>query len=141
LIDRLMLERGLTAGLWMSLLGFAWFAMLVGSGLPVPHARNELLLLMVLMQNVDAFNARSETRSIFRIPLRNNPLLVAGVAGALLLHVAAMYLPPLQRVLSVAPLTAAEWVVMPLAALSLLALMELHKISWARRRRNARTLA
>jgi magnesium-transporting ATPase (P-type) len=135
LINRLMIERGLTAGLWMSLLGFAWFALLVNSGTPLPHARNELLLLMVLMQNVDAFNARSETRSVFRIPLGSNPLLVVGVATALVLHVAAMYLPPLQRLLGVAPLTVAEWMVMPVAALTLLAVMELHKLSWASRAR------
>jgi magnesium-transporting ATPase (P-type) len=135
LIDRLMVERGLLAGLWMSLIGFAWFAVLVEAGTPVPHARNELLLLMVLMQNVDAFNARSETRSVFKVPLRDNPLLAAGVLAALLLHVAAMYLSPLQRLLDVAPLTGTEWVVMPLVALTLLAVMELHKRSWAARLR------
>jgi P-type Ca2+ transporter type 2C len=53
----------------------------------------------------------------------------------LLLHVAAMYLAPMQRLLGVAPLTAVEWIVMPLAALTLLALMELHKRSWASRMR------
>jgi magnesium-transporting ATPase (P-type) len=133
LIDRLMVERGLLAGLWMSLIGFAWFAALVEAGTPVPHARNELLLLMVLMQNVDAFNARSETRSVFKVPLKDNPLLAAGVAAALLLHVVAMYLSPLQRLLGVAPLTWTEWMAMPLVALSLLVVMELQKRSWASR--------
>ncbi len=130
LVDRLMLERGLLAGLWMSILGVAWFASSLASGVAVEHARNELLLLMVLMQNVDAFNARSETRPVLRLPLSSNPVLVAGVACALALHVAAMYFPPLQHVLEVGPLPRAEWIVMPLAALSLLALMELHKVSW-----------
>jgi magnesium-transporting ATPase (P-type) len=139
LIDRLMIERGLLAGLWMSGLGVAWFASLLASGVPVEHARNELLLLMVLMQNVDAFNARSETRSVLRLPLSTNPVLAAGVACALALHVAAMYFPPLQSVLEVAPLSIGEWLVMPLAAFSLLALMELHKVSWHWRTRGART--
>ena len=93
---------------------------------------------MVLMQNVDAFNARSETRSVFKVPLRDNPLLAAGVLAALLLHVAAMYLSPLQRLLGVAPLTGTEWVVMPLVALTLLVVMELHKRSWASRRARGR---
>jgi P-type Ca2+ transporter type 2C len=137
LIDRLMIERGLLAGLWMAAIGFAWFATLVHSGTPVIHARNELLLLMVLMQNVDAINARSEVRSILRLPPGNNPLLLAGVLAALLLHIAAMYFPPLQAVLSVGPLTGREWIVMPLVALSLFAVMELHKIGWARRHRAA----
>jgi magnesium-transporting ATPase (P-type) len=130
LIDRLMLERGVLAGLWMSLLGVAWFASSLASGVALEHARNELLLLMVLMQNVDAFNARSETRSVLRLPLSGNPVLAAGIACALALHVAAMHFPPLQSVLEIAPLSRTEWLVMPLAAFSLLALMELHKVSW-----------
>jgi magnesium-transporting ATPase (P-type) len=137
LIDRLMIERGVLAGVWMASLGFVWFAATLKTGVPVEHARNELLLLMVLMQNVDAFNARSETRSIFGLPLASNPLLAAGVFCALTLHVLAMYLPPLQAVLSVSPLTRSEWVMMPFVALSLLALMELHKVIWAWRGRRA----
>ena len=136
LLDRLMLERGLTAGLWMAALGFAWYAALLQAGTPVEHARNELLLLMVMMQNVDAFNARSETRPIPILPMSANPLLVGGVLGALALQVLAMYLPPLQQLLDVAPLTPGEWVAMPLAALSLLVVMELHKWLWSRRRRS-----
>jgi magnesium-transporting ATPase (P-type) len=135
LIDRLMIERGVLAGLWMSLLGVAWFASSLASGVALEHARNELLLLMVLMQNVDAFNARSEVRSVLRLPLSSNPVLAAGIACALALHVAAMHFPPLQSVLEIAPLSRTEWLVMPLAALSLLALMELHKVSWRWRTR------
>jgi Ca2+-transporting ATPase len=134
IFDRLMIERGLLAGTWMAAVGFAAFAMLVKGGVPVETARNELLLLMVLMQNVDAFNARSETRSALRVPLANNPVLVAGVTGALLLHLAAMHLPFLQRLLSVAPLTGLQWLTLPGLALTLLAVMELQKLVLRRRR-------
>jgi Ca2+-transporting ATPase len=106
------------------------------AGLPVETARSHLLLLMVLMQNVDAFNARSETLSVFRNPLSNNPLLAVGVAIALLLHVGAMYLAVMQRVLAVGPITANEWIFFPALALSLLVVMELHKLGWKRRQRN-----
>jgi magnesium-transporting ATPase (P-type) len=137
--DRLMLERGLLAGAWMAAVGLATYAGLIAAGVAVETARNVLLLLMVLMQNVDAFNARSETRSVFRVPLTNNPLLVLGVAAALLLHALAMHVPFLQHVLSVGPITAAQWLALPLAALSLLAVMELQKASWAWRRRRPTT--
>jgi magnesium-transporting ATPase (P-type) len=135
IFDRLMIERGLLAGFWMAGLGFLAFVGMLEAGLPVESARNQLLLLMVLMQNVDAFNARSETRSVFRVPLRNNPLLVVGVSGALLLHVSAMHVPLLQRVLGLAPLDDVGRAVLPLMAISLLLVMELHKLTWKRRRR------
>jgi magnesium-transporting ATPase (P-type) len=132
--DQLMIERGLLAGFWMAGVAFLAFVGMLEAGLPLEEARNQLLLLMVLMQNVDAFNARSETRSVFRIPLRNNPLLAIGVTVALLLHVSAMHTPFLQRVLELAPLDNVERTVLPLLAISLLLVMELHKLSWKWRR-------
>jgi magnesium-transporting ATPase (P-type) len=137
-IDRLMVERGVLAGLWMAIVGFGAFAALMEYRVPVEQARNVLLVLMVLMQNVDALNARSETRSIFRMPLRNNPLLLVGVLTALLLHVAAMYTPVMQHVLKVAPLLGQEWTVLTLGALTLLLVMEIHKATWNWRRRRVR---
>ena len=134
IFNRLMLERGLLAGLWMSVVGLTAFVTMLSAGVAVEHARNSLLLLMVLMQNVDAINARSETRSVLTLPVRNNPLLVVGVLMALSIHLAAMYLPWLQRILSVRPPTSHEWWVLPLAAITLLVVMESQKISWRWRR-------
>ena len=130
IFNRLMLERGLTAGLWMSGVGLTAFVLMLETGVAVEHARNTLLMLMVLMQNVDAVNARSETRSVLRLPARNNPLLMLGVLIALGIHLAAMHLPWLQSTLSLQPPTASEWLVLPLLALSLLLVMEAHKASW-----------
>jgi magnesium-transporting ATPase (P-type) len=130
IFNRLMLERGLLAGFWMSVLGLTAFVAMLSTGLGVEHARNNLLLLMVLMQNVDAVNARSETHSVLTLPLRNNPLLVVGVLSALSIHVAAMYLPLLQGILGLHPPTSREWLVLPLVALTLLFVMEAQKFSW-----------
>jgi magnesium-transporting ATPase (P-type) len=133
IFNRLMIQRGVLAGLWMSALGLALYVCMLNSGRPLEEARNALLLLMVLMQNVDAINARSETISVLRLPLRNNPVLLAGVGVALGLHVAAMYLPWLQRVLTVEPPSSFDWLVLPALAVSLLALMEAQKY-WRRSR-------
>jgi magnesium-transporting ATPase (P-type) len=135
ILDRLMIERGVLAGVYMAALGLSTFVGLLEAGVPAGQARNELLLLMVLMQNVDAFNARSEVRSVFRVPLRNNPLLAVGVTVALLVHLAAMHLPFMQRVLDLGPLAATDWFVLPAMALTLLGVMELQKLSWRWRRR------
>ncbi len=133
IFNRLMLERGLLAGLWMTVVGVTAFVAMLATDVPVEHARNSLLLLMVLMQNVDAINARSETRSVLQLPARNNPVLLAGVAIALGLHLVAMQVPWLQSILSLRPPTAVEWVALPLVALSLFAVMEAQKASWRRR--------
>ncbi|MBP7608243.1 MAG: HAD-IC family P-type ATPase [Steroidobacteraceae bacterium] len=133
IFNRLMIQRGVLAGLWMSALGLGLFVWLLEAGRSLDEARNALLLLMVLMQNVDAINARSETISVLRLPLRNNPVLLAGVGVALGLHLAAMYLPWLQQVLSVRPPSAGDWLLLPALAVSLLVLMEAQK-RWRRSR-------
>jgi Ca2+-transporting ATPase len=117
----------------MSALGLGLFVWLLDAGRSLDEARNALLLLMVLMQNVDAINARSETISVLRLPLRNNPVLLAGVGVALGLHVTAMYLPWLQQVLAVRPPSASDWLLLPALAVSLLVLMEAQK-RWRRSR-------
>ncbi len=139
MFNRLMIERILLGGLWMGLLGFAAYVLMLSVDVPVPDARNALMLLMVLLQNVDTFNARSETVSAFRMPLSHNPWLVLGVAAALLSHVAAMHIPLMQRVLSIGPIGGGGWLVLGGAALTLLIVMEAQKASWRwRNRRTAR---
>ena len=128
--NRLMIERVLIGGAWMASLCFTAYALMLAADVAVPDARNAVMLLMVLLQNVDAFNARSETRSAFRIPLSHNPLLVLGVAGALLSHVAVMHIPMMQKVLSVGPVSGGAWFMLGAAAMSLLAVMEVQKVSW-----------
>jgi magnesium-transporting ATPase (P-type) len=137
IFNRLMLQRGVLAGLWMSALGVALFVWLLAAGVPVEHARNSLLLLMVLMQNIDAVNARSEHVPVPRLPWRHNPLLLGGISVALGLHILAMYAPWLQRVLSVQPPTLAEWIALPLLAVTLMFVMESQK-ALLQRRRSAR---
>jgi magnesium-transporting ATPase (P-type) len=131
--DRLMIRRGLLAGLWMSVVGLAAFVTLLRAGVAVEQARNSLLLLMVLMQNVDALNARSETLSLLRLPMRANPVLVGGVALALSVHMFAMYVPWLQSTLQLQPPSPHDWLVLPALALTLLAVMETQKWLWRRR--------
>jgi magnesium-transporting ATPase (P-type) len=136
IFNTLMLQRGLLAGLWMSALSLALFVLLLDAGWPVEQARNSLLLLMVLLQNIDAINARSETVSVLQLPLRNNPLLLVGVCIALGLHVAAMYWPWMQDIIDVRPPAAGEWLLLPLLAATLFVVMEAQKLL---RRRLIRT--
>jgi magnesium-transporting ATPase (P-type) len=127
LIDRIMIARGLLAGGWMSVLGLGGFVVMLRFGVGIEEARNALLLLMTLMQNIDAFNARSETRSIFRLPLRNNPVLAWGVAAAIGAQVVAMHYGPLQQILRTAPVSPVVWLVATGLAMSLLIVMESQK--------------
>ena len=90
-------------------------------------ARNLLLLLMVMFENAHAINARSETRSVFQIPLSANWFLVLAVIGAHALHIGAMYLPGLRELLEVQPIAFGDWAMVAAVAMSLIVVIELYK--------------
>jgi magnesium-transporting ATPase (P-type) len=131
LFDRLMVQQVVLGGLVMGGVTFGVWWSLLAAGVDEALARNELLLLFVLMQNVHVFNCRSERASAFRVPLRRNRVLVGGVVAAQGLHLLAMHLPFTQRLLGVRPVTPTEWAIAVGSALSILVVMETFKLDRA----------
>ena len=135
IFNRLMIERVLVVSIVIGVVAFLTFEWLLSRGYSVDAARNGVLFLMVLFENVFVFNSRSETRSVFaHNPLRNQFLLF-GTLAAQLIHIAALYTPGLREVLDVQPITLDFWVT--LLSLALLAMLasEAHKFYWMSRHR------
>ncbi|MFN2316313.1 MAG: cation-translocating P-type ATPase [Gemmatimonadales bacterium] len=134
IFNRLMIERVLVAAIVMAGVSFAAFWWMIEvAEMAEASARNALLLLLVLFQNVHIGNCRSETRSAFALSPLRSPILMAGALTAFLVHLAAMHLPLTQRVLQLEPVTGMMWVALPVLALSIIVVMELHKLHWRRR--------
>lgn len=133
LFDRRMVGQVMAAGSYMGGCAFVFYYWCLASGLAEEEARNLVLLLMVLFENVHAINARSERLSAFAVPLMANPFLILAVLAAQALHMAALYMPGLSTVLVVQPVSVGEWLLVAGLALSLLGVMELWKRLVARR--------
>ncbi|OIO73151.1 MAG: ATPase [Zetaproteobacteria bacterium CG1_02_53_45] len=131
IFNRIMIERTLISALVIGVLAFITFQTLLSSGMDVDAARNGTLLLMVLFENVHAFNSRSESKSVFTHNPLVNPLLFFGTIIAQLIHIAAMYVPGLNTILDMQPVSLLQWLELVPVALTVLLVMELHK--WARR--------
>ena len=132
LFDRRMVGQVLVSGGYMGVCAFGFWFWALESGMAEERARNLLLLLMVLFENVHALNVRSEQRSAFAVPFGANPFLILAIVGAQGVHVASLYLPGLSDVLAVQPVVAVDWLLVAAVAVSLLAVMELYK-AWRRR--------
>jgi magnesium-transporting ATPase (P-type) len=128
-----MIERTLVGALVIGLIGFAAFDWMLDAGWSEGEARNALLLLMVLFENVHIGNCRSETTSLFRLSPLRSPILLAGAILAFLVHLAMMYVPAGQLLLQTAPVAMETWLVLIALALSVAVAMELHKWTWRRR--------
>ncbi len=133
IFNRLMVERVLISALVIGALAFALFQWLLTQDYSVEEARNGTLLLMVLFENVQVFNSRSETRSAFRHNPMRNPLLLFGTLIAQAVHIGAMYTPWISDVLGIQPVSLAHWAQLLAIALSILIVMEAHKW-WSSRR-------
>jgi P-type Ca2+ transporter type 2C len=117
----------------MSSIALALFSWMLSSGWTEESARNVIFLLIVLFQNVHVGNSRSETKSLLRMSPISNPFLFFGVIAALLIHVAAMYIPFMQVILGTEPLPLEMWILLLVLAFFLFPIMELHKWLWRQR--------
>jgi calcium-translocating P-type ATPase len=120
-------QRTVITGIVMAigtLIMFRWELDRTGS---LMAAQTMALTTMVAFMALQAGNARSDHRSVFRVPLSDNPFLVITSIGAFALHVGALYLPPTQLVLRVEPLDAAAWVRIAAMATAVLIVVEIDK--------------
>ncbi|MEQ8846665.1 HAD-IC family P-type ATPase [Botrimarina sp.] len=102
-LDRCLIERLVLVGVWLAA-GTLGVFYLVYQQSGVDLARVAALTTLVLFQMVHVFNCRSEDVSIFKKSLLGNKVLLWGVLASLAVHVAALYIPWTQRLLSFEPL-------------------------------------
>ncbi|WP_309496252.1 HAD-IC family P-type ATPase [Sulfurovum sp.] len=127
IFNKLMLRRIVVGGLYIGIVSFVLFYILLQSGESVESARNIILLLMVLFENVHVFNARTEINYLHRIGYRSSTFLIVLVIFTQLLHISCMHIPFMQNVLSVQPVTFNTWLELSIIAIGLIIVMETNK--------------
>ncbi len=127
IFNRAMISRVVAGGLYMGISSFAVFYALIEFGYEESMARNITLLLMVLFENVHIFNSRSENNSIFKINHLQNRFLWISILASQGLHIVSMYIPFMQSLLSIEPVSMQMWTTLLLIALTLVAVMEAEK--------------
>ncbi len=129
IFNPLMIQQTLISGLAMGMIAFGfWFYLKNFMDMDEANARNMVLLLMVLMQNVHVFSCRSERVSAFKVPIKRNKILIFGVLLAQGIHILSMHIPFMQNVLRVEPITPNQWLELLILALPLLLVMEMFKL-------------
>ena len=125
-----MIWQTVVSGLTIGTIAFGlWYWLVALQGTDEEIARNLVLLYMVLSQGVHVFNCRSETASAFKVPLRNNLVLLGGVVAAQGLHIISLYLPFMQDVLGIKPVSFSQWLLLLALAVVILLVMEIFKLA------------
>lgn len=117
-------------GLTMCVCSLGVFYFSLDQGLA--YARTMAFTTLVTLHICNAFNCRSETRSVFT-GLFSNKYLLAAVGVSCLLLISMIYLAPLQEIFQTEPLSARDWAVVLLIAPMAIAVMEARK--WITRRK------
>ena len=92
LFDKKLFSSIIVAGLSVGLIGFIlWEFLLNTLNMDVYLARGYIMTYMVLVQNILSLNCRSETKSIFKISIKSNYLMVYGVIFSVALHFVIMH--------------------------------------------------
>jgi cation-transporting P-type ATPase F len=127
-LSRLMIERSLIVGLVMAAGTLGMFMWERNAGATLEYARVAALTTLVAFQIVHVFNSRSEQRSAFRKNPLSNKFLFIGTVASFAIHLGAMYFGPTEALLRLEPLTADTWLRLVPVALSILLVVELHKL-------------
>lgn len=128
LFDRKMLEEILVSGLSIGLIVFLyWIYLIKFREFNVYIARGYVLVLMIIIQNIHAFNCRSEEKSISEINLFSNKIFLIGIMGSIILGVLVMEIPSLTVLLKAASIPLSDFTSLFAIGLLILLIMEIYK--------------
>ena len=100
LFDKVLFEEIIISGLTIGLLVFGlWYYLINNIGMNPTIARGYTMALMIIIQNIHAFNCRSERNSIFSIKLNSNYICLCGIIGSVFLGLLVLEFEPLSNIL------------------------------------------
>ena len=128
IFNKSLLQEIIVSALVIGVIVFiVWYFLLKTLNMDVSVARGYIMALMVFIQNIHVFNCRSEHKSAFSIPIKNNPLIVGGVIFSILLQIIVMELPFMSTFLKTVSIPFIHLVFLFGIALVVLIIMEVYK--------------
>lgn len=135
IVSGLMFQRSVVVGVLIAAGVVFNFFDALSKGSSIEHGRTVAMTTMVLFQFFQAWNSRSESRSVFLINPFSNPFLFYSMVAAVLAQIAVIYVPALQWVFRTDALSGMEWVRVLCVAFTVIAAVEIDKLL---RRRGSR---
>lgn len=126
IVSRLMFRRSLLVGLYMGTIALYLFKTNLYLG--IDYARTITFLFLSVSQWFNAFNCRSEKRSVFMTNPFSNLWLIFGITVGLIAQLAVMYAPALEGIFGFVPVGADAWLTVSWLSLGLIVLIEIDKI-------------
>ena len=128
LFDKTLIQEILLSGISIGLIVFGvWVFLLKVMMLDTYVARGYIVILMIIIQNIHAFNCRSEKNSVFTIK-QANPIFMFGVLGSMILGILMMEVPILSVFLKTSPVPYMHILYLLSVGFVILIIMEIYKM-------------
>lgn len=128
IFNKELLQEIIASGLVIGIIIFiVWYLMINKFKMNIDISRGYIMALMVFIQNIHVFNCRSEHKSAFSVPIKNNYLVVIGVITSIALQIIVMEVPILSNILHTTSVPLIHLVYLFLIALSILMIVEIYK--------------
>ena len=128
IFNRELLTEVLIAGLVIGLIVFGvWLYLVDYLKMELNLARGYIMVLMVFMQNIHVFNCRSERTSTFKVPLKQNPLVIFSILSSIILQIIVMEVPFLSHFLKAETVPYIDMLKLLLLSFIVLGIMEIYK--------------
>lgn len=91
LFNELLIKEVILSSLYIGIIIFiVWYFLLKCVNMDVSTARGYIMALMVFMQNIHVLNCRSEKKSIFKMSLFENPMIILSIGISIILQIIVM---------------------------------------------------
>ena len=112
---------------WTAFVTLAVFIWAIHAGRGAVEARALCFVTLILMQFFNAFNCRSEHRSLFQIGVFANKWLWLAIIWECVILIFLLYIPVLQRAFRTFPLGAGDWLIVISSASTIFIVAEMYK--------------
>lgn len=128
IFNKELLQEIIASGLIIGIIIFiVWYLMINKFKMNIDISRGYIMALMVFIQNIHVFNCRSEHKSAFSVPIKNNYLVVMGVVTSIILQIIVMEVPILSTILHTTSVPLIHMVYLFSIALLILIIVEIYK--------------
>ncbi len=108
--------------------GTLWMFFNANNGNNLVYAQTLVFTTLAFFQVFNSFNCRSRTKSVFQLGFFSNPYLFIAIVTSVLLQIAAVYVPFMQRMLGTVGLQTQDWGLIVLVASSIFIADEIRKL-------------
>ena len=129
LFSKTIVSESFVMGGFIGLVVFgSWMILTQTLKLDITVARSLVMTLMVLLQNVHAFNCRSEKQSLFKINFKSNWFFLVSVLGSIGLQILFMEVPALSQLLELTTVPYDILLILVAVSLTAFAVGEIYKL-------------